>query len=79
MTQSVLKQRAKQSWVLIGNTVEKETISLKDTCHTSTQQTDGAEEPRLSVVHLQGKELVGKGKHQVGEWTEAGVVHLISI
>lgn len=57
--------------------VEKE--SLKETCHTSTQQTDGAEEPGLCVVHLQRKELVGKGKHQVGKGTEAGVVHLISI
>lgn len=46
---------------------------------TSTQQTDRAEQPCLSIVHLQGKELVGKGKHQVGEWTEAGVVHLGSV
>lgn len=46
---------------------------------TSTQQTDGAEQPCLSIIHLQGKELVGKGEHQVGEWTEAGVVHLGSV
>ena len=46
---------------------------------TSTQQTDGAEQPRLRIVHLQRKELVGEGEHQVGEGTEAGVVHLGSV
>lgn len=47
--------------------------------HTSTQQTDGAEQPRLSVVHLQRDQLVGEGKDQVGERSEAGVVHLGSV
>lgn len=49
------------------------------TCRTSTQQTDGTEQPCLCIVHLQRKELVGEGKNQIGEGTEAGVVHLVSV
>lgn len=48
-------------------------------CCTSTQQTDGAEQPCLCIVHLQGKELVSESKNQVGEGTKAGVVHLGSV
>ena len=46
---------------------------------TSTQQADGAEQPRLGVVHLQRQQLVGEGEHQVGERPEAGVVHLCAV
>lgn len=46
---------------------------------TSGDETDGAEEACLCVVHLDGQQLVGKGEHQVGEWAEASVVHLRSI
>lgn len=54
-------------------------MSFEETCHTSTQQTDGAEQPCLCIVHLQRKELVGKGKNQVGKGAEASVVHLGSV
>lgn len=43
---------------------------------TSGDETDGAEEACLRVVHLDGQQLVGKSEHQVGERAEAGVVHL---
>lgn len=43
---------------------------------TSRDETDGAEEACLRVVHLDGQQLVGKSEHQVGEWAEASVVHL---
>lgn len=49
------------------------------TCRTSTQQTDGTKQPRLCIIHLQRKELVGEGKNQISEGTEASVVHLVSI
>ncbi len=61
-------------------TEEREcSINFEETCNTSTQQTDGAEQPCLCIIHLQGKELVGKGEDQVGERTEAGIVHLGSV
>ena len=43
---------------------------------TSTQQADAAEQAGLCIVHLQGQQLVGEGKHQVCERAEASVVHL---
>lgn len=43
---------------------------------TSGDETDGAEEACLRVVHLDGQQLVGESEHQVGEWAEASVVHL---
>lgn len=43
---------------------------------TSRDETDGAEEACLRVVHLDGQQLVGKSEHQVGERAEASVVHL---
>ena len=43
---------------------------------TSRDETDGAEEACLCVVHLDGQQLVGKSEHQVGERAEASVVHL---
>lgn len=46
---------------------------------TSAQKADGAEQARLSVVHLQRQQLVGEGEHQVGERPEAGVVHLRAV
>lgn len=46
---------------------------------TSTQQTDGAQEPRLSIVHLQRQQLVGESKHEVRQRPEAGVVHLSAV
>lgn len=48
-------------------------------CHgllTSRDETDGAEEACLCVVHLDGQQLVGKSEHQVCEWAEASIVHL---
>lgn len=46
---------------------------------TSADETDGAEEPRLGVVHLQRQKLTSEGKHQICERAEAGVVHLSSV
>lgn len=43
---------------------------------TSADETDGAEQPRLGVVHLQRQQLTGKSKHQVCERAKAGVMHL---
>jgi len=43
---------------------------------TSGDQADGAEEPALRLVHLQGQQLAGKSEHLVGERTEPGVVDL---
>lgn len=43
---------------------------------TSWYETDGAQEPCLRVIHLDGQQLVGKSEHQVSEWAEASVVHL---
>lgn len=43
---------------------------------TSWDETNGAEQTRLCVVHLDGQQLVGKREHQVSERAEARVVHL---
>ena len=45
-------------------------------CSTATDETDGAEEAGLGVVHLQRQQLAGEAEHQVGERPEARVVHL---
>lgn len=46
---------------------------------TSTDEADGAEQPRLCVVHLQRQQLTSEGKHQFCEWTKAGIVHLCPV
>lgn len=43
---------------------------------TSTQQADGAEQSCLCIVHLEGKQLVGEGEHQVRQRSKPSVVHL---
>lgn len=43
---------------------------------TSADEADGAEQPGLSVVHLQGQELPRKGEDEVCKGPKAGVVHL---
>lgn len=43
---------------------------------TSTDEADGTKETGLSVVHLQGQQLIGEGEDEVCEGAEAGIVHL---